>query len=81
MRPVSTRAEVAEFLVEPLAVPGLGPVTPEAGFCDGCSGCKVKVGQSDFLVQLVPVPGQSETSEGWCSGCKGCSAACRSRLG
>jgi hypothetical protein len=43
MRSDPTRSDDAEFLVQPLALPGVGTLTPEAGFCDGCSGCS-KVG-------------------------------------
>lgn len=96
MRFDSTCADEAEFLVEPLPMSGVVTMAAEAGFCDGCSGCKVRIGSAsrlvtvavepscedgDFLVQPLALPSTlGENAEGWCSGCKGCSAACRSRI-
>jgi hypothetical protein len=81
-----TRFDDAEFLVQPLALPGVGTLSPEAGFCDGCSGCKVVTGPGrrfrdlaeeaaevsgdDFLVQPLALP--STVSEISESWCSGC---------
>lgn len=94
MNPPTMDARAAEFLIQPLAMPGGGSVSPEAGFCDGCSGCSVvsgpghrirdagvdivEDGDAEFLVQAVAMPTGLATSEAWCGGCAGCSAACRS---
>lgn len=83
-----------EFLIFPLTTPASAALSPEAGFCDGCSGCSVKSsgrtllvfgddpahGEDEFVVEPLAVPASETTAfDSWCSGCKGCSAACRAR--
>ena len=85
-----------EFLISPLTTRDSAVLSPEAGFCDGCSGCSVKIsgrtlvvtgddqghGEDEFVVQPLAVPASEMTAvDSWCSGCKGCSAACRARVG
>ena len=91
MASVPDLVEEQEFLVQPVAVPGVGAVSSEAGFCDGCSGCKTKTvessriiagapaGEEEFVVQpLSLAPNGFDAPDSWCSGCRGCSGSCRS---